>query len=110
MLPHSAFAALTALIAAHDGSLYEPLDHIIPGLPATLIHVSGSEELAHDARLAAEKLVAAGVPTQLRIWPGQIHVFQLATPLIPEASRSLRQIGDFIRAAISQDQRSDPAA
>ena len=100
MLPHHAFTALTELIADHDGGLYEPLDHIRPDLPPTLIHVSGAEELVHDARLAARRLAAAGVPTQLRIFPGQIHVFQLAAPLIPEASRSLRQVGDYIRAAV----------
>ena len=37
---------------------YEPLDHIEPGLPRTLIHVSGSEVLLHDARLAARRLAA----------------------------------------------------
>lgn len=103
MLPHSAFAALTALISAHDGALYEPLDHISADLPPTLIHVSGSEELAHDARLAVRKLAAAGVPAELRLWPGQIHVFQLTAPLVPEASRSLRQIGAYIRTAVGAD-------
>lgn len=106
MLPHNGFAALTALIAAHDESLYEPLDHIKPGFPPTLIHVSSAEELAHDARLAAQKLAAVGVPTQVRIWPGQIHAFQVAAPLVPEATGSLRQIGDYIRTAVSQDLRS----
>lgn len=106
MLPHHAFAALAALITAHDGVLYEPIDHITPGLPPTLIHVSGSEELIYDARLAARKLAAAGVPTKLRIWPGQVHVFQLAAPLVPEATRSLRQIGAYIRAAVRQGERS----
>lgn len=28
-----------------------------------------------------------------------IHVFQLAAPMIPEATRSLRQIGRYIRQA-----------
>ncbi|HEU0191239.1 MAG TPA: alpha/beta hydrolase [Mycobacterium sp.] len=110
MLPHHAFAALTALINAHDGTLYEPLDHVTSGLPPTLIHVSGSEELAHDARLAARKLTAAGVQTELRVFPGQIHVFQLAAPVVPEATRSLRQIGDYIRAAVAADRQSAPAA
>jgi acetyl esterase/lipase len=85
-----------------DGSpeqIYEPLDHVEPGLPRTLIHVSGSEVLLHDARLAARMLAAAGVPVELRVWPGQMHVFQLAAPMVPEATRSLRQIGEYIREA-----------
>jgi acetyl esterase/lipase len=100
MLPHNAFAALTDLIVAHEETLYEPLDNVEPGLPPTLIHVSGSEELAYDAQLAVRKLGSVGVPAQLRIWPGQIHVFQIAAPLVPEATRSLRQIGRYIREAV----------
>jgi acetyl esterase/lipase len=101
MLPHNAFAALTDLIVARGESLYEPLDNVEAGLPPTLIHVSGSEELAYDAQLATRKLGAVGVPAQLRIWPGQIHVFQIAAPLVPEATRSLRQIGRYIREAVA---------
>jgi acetyl esterase/lipase len=55
--------------------------------------------LLHDARLAARRLAAAGVSTEVRVWPGQIHDFQMATGLIPEAKRSLRQIGEYIREA-----------
>jgi acetyl esterase/lipase len=108
MFPPKAFDALVALVARAaarnvvDGKpedVYEPLDHIEPGFPQTLIHVSGSEVLLHDARLAARRLAAAGVPTEVRVWPGQIHDFQMAAPLIPEATRSLRQIGEYIREA-----------
>jgi acetyl esterase/lipase len=86
--------------------IYEPLDHIQAGLPRMLIHVSGSEVLLHDARLAAQRLSAAGVPVQLRVWPGQMHVFQIAAPMVPEATRSLRQIGDYIRDATDRKARS----
>ena len=79
--------------------VYEPLDHIEPGLPRTLIHVSGSEVLLNDARKAARMLAAAGVPAEVRVWPGQMHVFQLGAPMVQEATRSLRQIGDYIREA-----------
>jgi acetyl esterase/lipase len=108
MFPAKAFDALLDLIgqaaARHvvDGrpeEVYEPVDHIVPGLPRTLIHVSGSEVLLHDARLAARRLAAAGVPAEVRVWPGQLHVFQLCAPLVPEATRALRQIGEYIREA-----------
>ncbi|HTX97295.1 MAG TPA: alpha/beta hydrolase [Mycobacterium sp.] len=103
-----AFDALAELVASSaekhkiDGQpeeIYEPLEHITPGLPRTLIHVSGSEVLLHDARLAASRLAAVGVPAEVRIWPAQVHDFQLAAPILPEAIRSLRQIGDYIREA-----------
>ncbi len=108
MFPAKAFDALVALVASAaakhkvDGKpeeIYEPLEHIKPGLPRTLIHVSGSEVLLHDAQLAASRLAAVGVPAEVRVWPGQIHDFQLAAPLVPEAIRSLRQIGEYIREA-----------
>jgi acetyl esterase/lipase len=108
MFPPKAFHALVELIdeAAQrhvvDGApeeVYEPLDHIEPGLPRTLIHVSGSEVLLNDARKAAHMLAAAGVPVEVRVWPGQMHVFQLGAPAVKEATRSLRQIGDYIREA-----------
>jgi acetyl esterase/lipase len=108
MFPAKAFDALIELVASAaakhlvDGEpeeIYEPLEHIKPGLPRTLIHVSGSEVLLHDAQLAASRLAAVGVPAEVRVWPGQVHDFQLAAPLVPEALRSLRQIGEYIREA-----------
>lgn len=108
MFPPHAFTALVQLVAKAaehhlvDGraeDVYEPLDHVAPGLPRTLIHVSGSEVLLSDARKAARKLAAVGVAVEVRVWPGQMHVFQLAAPVVPEADRSLRQIGEYIREA-----------
>jgi acetyl esterase/lipase len=108
MFPPKAFDALLDLIERAgarrvvDGQpeeIYEPVDHIEPGLPRTLIHVSGSEVLLSDARLAARRLAAAGVSAEVRVWPGQMHVFQVCAPMVPEAVRSLRQIGDYIREA-----------
>jgi len=108
MFPPKAFTALVDLVEAAaernvvDGKpeeVLEPLDHIEPGLPRTLIHVSGSEVLLNDARKAAHMLAAAGVPVEVRVWPGQMHVFQIAAPAIKEGTRSLRQVGDYIREA-----------
>ncbi|MHC9292169.1 alpha/beta hydrolase [Mycobacterium sp. LTG2003] len=103
MFPAKAFDALVELVgaaAARKGEeIYEPLDHVEPGLPRTLIHVSGSEVLISDARKAAHLLAAAGVAVEVRVWPGQMHVFQIAGPMVPEAKRSLRQIGEYIREA-----------
>lgn len=78
---------------ANGGALYEPLNWLPPGLPPVLIHVSGSEVLLHDAEVATRRLSGLDVPVELHIWPGQMHVFQIAAPLVPEADRSLKQIG-----------------
>lgn len=91
-----AFDALTQLLErANDGVLYEPLDDLREEMPPTLIHVSGHEVLVHDAVLAEEYLSKLGVPVEVVIWPGQIHVFQIAA-FVPEAKRSLEQMGRFI--------------
>lgn len=67
MFPARAFDALAAWVRAAaaknmvDGrpeDLYEPLDHIESSLPPTLIHVSGSEVLLHDAQLGGGWIVA----------------------------------------------------
>ena len=79
--------------------IYEPLDHIKPGLPRTLIHVSGSEVLLHDARLAASRLAAAGVPVEVRVWPGPGARLPARRAAGAGGERSLRQIGDYIREA-----------
>jgi acetyl esterase/lipase len=55
-------------------------------------------------------LAAAGVPAELHLWPGQIHVFQIAAPLVPEAVESLRQIGAYIRAAVPTELGTAPAS
>ncbi|MEH3129992.1 MAG: alpha/beta hydrolase [Mycolicibacterium neoaurum] len=103
MFPPRAIEALGAIVEEsakrHGQEVYEPLEHIEPGLPRTLIHVSGSEVLLNDARKAARMLAESGVPVEVRIWPGQIHVFQLCSPIVGEATRSLRQIGEYIREA-----------
>lgn len=98
-----AFDALASLVRrANGGLLYEPLDDLSPGLPPTLIHVSGEELLLHDAELACRRLRGLGVPVELVVWPGQVHVFQIAAPFVPEAGRSLKQIGARIVAATTK--------
>ena len=108
MFPGKAFDAFVELIAKAaqrhimDGGpeeIYEPLDHIRAGLPRTLIHVSGSDAVLRNAWLAAQRLAADGVPVELRVWPGQMHVFQITALMVPEANRSSRQIGNYIGEA-----------
>ncbi|EUA04525.1 alpha/beta hydrolase fold family protein [Mycobacterium kansasii 824] len=85
MFPARAFDALVALVvgaaaknkaAGKAEEIYEPLEHIEPGLPPTLIHVSGSEALLHDAQLAAAKLAAVGVPAEIHVWPASFTIFR----------------------------------
>lgn len=115
MFPARAFDALAAWVraaAARTWSTAGPKTSMSrstisnPACRRHYIHVSGSEVLLHDAQLGAGKLAAAGVCAEVRVWPGQAHLFQLATPLVPEATRSLRQIGQFIRDATADSSLS----
>jgi acetyl esterase/lipase len=102
MFTREAFAALLQILRrSNKDNLYEPLDHITADLPPTLIHASEDEVLLHDAELAAEMLDEAGVDVELTVWPGQIHVFQIAS-FVPEANRSLKQIGAWIVSRTSE--------
>lgn len=115
MFSGCAFDALVALLRKSNGVLYEPLDELhtvaepSEDLPPTLIHVSGSEVLLHDAMLAEEQLNDLGVPVEVVVWPGQIHVFQIATAFVPEAKQSLDQLGQFIIEKTSKKSAVKPA-
>jgi monoterpene epsilon-lactone hydrolase len=41
-------------------------------------------------------LEAAGTDVRLEIWPGQMHVFQAANRVVPEADLALRRAARFI--------------
>ncbi|WP_272946136.1 hypothetical protein [Mycobacterium lepromatosis] len=49
------------------------------------------------AQSAANRLEAVGLSAEVRVWPDQVHDFQLSALLAPEVVCSLRQIGGYIR-------------
>ena len=77
-----------------------PVRADLAGLPPTPLTVSSSEIIYCDSEDLARLLVAAGVPCTLQVWDGQMHVFQALAPLIPEATRSIADIGAFVRTAL----------
>lgn len=100
------FGAVDASTPGVLASLYygdvDPLDpYVSPlyadlsGLPPMLVHVGANEILLDDARRLVDRARDAGVQASLGAFGGMWHVFQ-AFP-IPEAKRSLREIGGFIR-------------
>lgn len=70
------------------------------GLPPSLIQASTAEIVHPDAESMAAALVAAGVDCELQVWDHQIHVFQAAAGLLPEANQALEEIADFVDAVI----------
>lgn len=86
--------------AAHHTRGQEPrLDPAVAdltGLPPVLIQAGSTEVLLADAEEIADRLIAAGVPTELQVWAGQLHVFQTAVGFVPESRRAVREIARFI--------------
>lgn len=77
------------------------LSAVMTGWPPTLIQVGDTECLGRDSERMASALRAAGVPCELQVWPGQIHVFQVWTNL-PEARAANHYIGQFLAGAIPE--------
>lgn len=65
-------------------------------LPPSLIQASSTETLYPDAVSMTEALTAAGVDVELQVWDHQVHVFQAAAGLLPEADQALDEIADFV--------------
>lgn len=83
--------------------LHPRLTHVLePGevLPPTLIQAGGAEFLAADAHHIADMLEASGTDVALEIWPGQMHVFQAANRMVPEADQALRRAAKFLVSAL----------
>ena len=80
--------------------LVSPVNGSFAGLPPLLVQASRAEILLDDATRAAGRASAAGVDYRLELYDGLPHVWQLL-PGLPEATKALRSIGAFARAAQS---------
>ncbi|MFZ2527822.1 MAG: alpha/beta hydrolase [Rhodococcus sp. (in: high G+C Gram-positive bacteria)] len=105
LFPRRAVPALAALIdrvdAARGGGhapAGSPVDADLTGMPPALIQTGSHEMTFADAELMARRLGSAGVPCELQIWERQVHVFQAAAALVPEAARAVAEIGAFVRS------------
>lgn len=77
--------------------LASPLFADLSGLPPLLIQVGDRETVLDDSRNFAAKARAAGVPVELEVWDGMIHVFQQFASELPEARLAIDSIGRFLR-------------
>jgi monoterpene epsilon-lactone hydrolase len=68
------------------------------GLPPTLIQVGSWEILRDDSVTVAERLTAAGVAANLKVFDGMVHSWQLFAPMLDEGMQSLEEGGTFLRA------------
>lgn len=81
----------------------EPAEHRLAfsfsgaaNFPPTLVQAGSREMLAEDAEHLARALEDCGSYCELEIWPGQMHVFQALTRLVPEAQVALDRAARFV--------------
>ncbi len=98
-------AVIQDYIGNHDPHepLISPLYADLQDLPPILIHVGDHEILLDDAVRFGEKAVAAGVDTQVVVWPEMFHVFPIFVPFIPEASQAVSQIAEYIHRKLGEN-------
>ncbi len=93
--------------AARGAGPVSPARCDLTGLPPTLIQASRTEMFYPDAELMAERLAAHGVRCDLQIWSDEVHVFQAAASITPEAAAAVAEIAAFIdRITAVRHQRS----
>jgi len=69
----------------------------LAGLPVACVHVAEIDPLVDDGRQYAERLKAAGVPTEFRCAKGMIHGFLRARLLGPDSGEEFGKICGFLR-------------
>lgn len=64
------------------------------GLPPIAIHANRRDPMFADADMLVRRAAAAGVPVELRAWPGRMHVLERHDD--PDARRSVTELAAFI--------------
>ncbi|TAK76912.1 MAG: alpha/beta hydrolase [Aquabacterium sp.] len=73
----------------------------LAGLAPAWIGLAECDALADDGRLYADALRAAGVPVELREWPGVIHDFINMGRFLPEAAQAHTAVALALRQAFA---------
>jgi acetyl esterase/lipase len=69
----------------------------LAGLPPTLVHVGSWERLRDDSVAVVERLRAAGVTTEFKIFDGMCHGWQLFAPMLDDGMASIEEAARFIK-------------
>jgi epsilon-lactone hydrolase len=75
-----------------------PINGDPAGYPPLLFHVGEREVLRDDSIRMAERARAAGVETELKVFPVVSHAWQFAAGVLPEARTSLEEAAAFLQA------------
>lgn len=76
--------------------MLSPLFGSFDGFPPVLIQVGSAEILMSDSVRLRDRLVQAGIPCRLEVWPDMWHVFQMFP--MKKATQAMEAVGKFIQS------------
>jgi acetyl esterase len=83
--------------------LAEPLYADLAGLPSLFLTLAAVDPLADDTRALARRVAAAGVPHEVREYPGLVHGFLQMTARCAAARAAMADAGRAIRHMLASD-------
>lgn len=89
-------------VAARSDPLVSPLNADLRGMPPCFLAVATHDALYDENFAFAARLGGAGVPVELKIYPGTIHGFLEAAAAVdaPIAKRAIADVGRFLAEAL----------
>ena len=77
------------------------LSHDLSGLPPAFLSVGAVDTLRDENIAYAARLLQAGVPVELHVWPGVYHAVEFQTPQCPTSRRILSEYSAALKRAFS---------
>jgi acetyl esterase/lipase len=84
-----------------DDPIVSSLRADLTGLPPILIQAATGDPQREDAHILNERARAAGVDSQLELYPVETHAFQTFWSFLPEAMQAVERGGEFVRGVAS---------
>ncbi|UMG91298.1 alpha/beta hydrolase [Nocardioides sp. TF02-7] len=82
----------------------------LSGLPPAFLAVGDVDAFVHENLAYAGRLVGAGVPTELHVYPGVIHGGYGAPPATPRTAQLLRDVHGAVRSVVAGEFPARPEA
>ena len=79
---------------------HSPVNADLNGLPPVLMICAEDEVLRVDAELMRTRLLAHGIPVQLKIWSGTLHAFPAFPVPVPDILAARALAAEFIRESV----------
>lgn len=86
--------------ASPDDPLVSPLKADLAGLPPAHLIVGTLDPLLDDSKLFAEKLKAAGVPTQISIYEDMPHIFMQLSAMVDDGAKGVAEAVTALKQAL----------